>query len=398
MMSCATESRRPVDSFSAFNMLGGASRGNDFTAFAPAPVSSLNPDRFDSLKGGFLGPPLVLPDGRMAVVAGGGKLALIRYRTLERVIPFAEGDLPMPGLAADAAGRIYALTTGGSLRALDSAGGPLWSHPLEPAGASSGVYYAPPLALDQGVVVGSTRGALRRFDGAGARSWEIVRGAAIGPMIAGDPGLGLVVPVTFSDYAKTDTLLAVDPANGRARWARPIDGARILYGPVIARDMILVGCVSRDSMEDRHPFVAAFAPDGRPLWRTPIGVMPRGISVDDQGNVYVAGSGVGRTFIGGEVLSLDRAGRSRWRVTLESGVPAAPVITKEWIYFVSRRDGRTGLFTYDRNGRFAKFLDLSLVPDVQAQGTISADGVLLFAGLDLPAILKGAGEGSGLPF
>jgi outer membrane protein assembly factor BamB len=157
--------------------------------------------------------------------------------------------------------------------------------------------------------------------------------------------------------------------------------------------MIVIGGAERDSSGNRLPFVEAFAPSGDRLWRTPLPVMPHGISADDQGNIYVTGSGVGEDFIGGALISFDHSGKRRWQVMLESGVPAAPVVSKGWVYFVARRNDRTGLFTYDRNGTFAKFVAIDMLPDVHAQATISSDGVLLLSALELPAFLQGSGRG-----
>lgn len=393
LLSCGTESHRPVDSFGAFNLLGGAARGNDFSLFDTAPAAVLDAQSYDSLHGGFLGAPLPMADGRLVLLNENGVVAFIQYRSLLKRVKFAESERPLPGIAADASGMVYVATTAGIIHAIDSAGSVLWRQPIGKSAAVTPVYHSGLLGLDDGVVVGGSDGTLARFDHAGGRRWEIRRGASLAGMLAGDPGLGIVTAVSFNDYDRSDTLLVVDPRTGAEVWARPLQGGRILYGPVIARDMIVIGGASRDSSGDRHPFVAAFAPGGNLLWRASLPVMPRGISTDDQGNVYVTGSGVGRQFIGGAVLSFDRAGKRRWQVTLESGVPAPAVIGKQWIYFVARRDGRTGLFTYDRNGTFAKFLAIDMLPDVQAQATISSDGTLFLSALDAPVLLRGVGEG-----
>ena len=74
---------------------------------------------------------------------------------------------------------------------------------------------------------------------------------------------------------------------------------------------------------------------------------------------------------------------------LESGVVAPPLVSADWIYFIARREGRTGLYTYSREGVFRAFLSIDLLPDVLAQGMITSYGTAMLAGLDLPVVLRG---------
>ena len=201
--------------------------------------------------------------------------------------------------------------------------------------------------------------------------------------------IGLVVGLTHNSYDMADTLLLLDPATGTERWARPMQGGRIVAGPVIAGSLIVVGEATRGDDEHRAPFTTAFGRDGKQRWRVPLLLMPRGIAADNVGSVYVACSGAGQEANGGAIVSLDTTGKKRWDVSLESGIPAAPSLSTDWVYFVSRRDGRTGLFTYGRDGVFRNFLAINVLPDVHAQSTISSFGELILAALDQPTLLRG---------
>ena len=96
-----------------------------------------------------------------------------------------------------------------------------------------------------------------------------------------------------------------------------------------------------------------------------------------------------RDFAGGAVVALDSAGKQRWQVTLGSGVPAAPAISANWVYFISRQDDRTGLFTYNHEGTFSSFVPINTIPDVLPQPVITPRGQIILAGLDQPVLVRG---------
>jgi outer membrane protein assembly factor BamB len=248
---------------------------------------------------------------------------------------------------------------------------------------------SPLLALNNGVIVGNSAGRLIRYDAAGEELWGIRRGGALSDLFAADPQLGVAMAVTHNSYDLSDTLLLLDHAGGAERWARPIEGARIVEGPAIAGGLIVVGVVSVREDERREPSLVAFTHDGKLAWRTPLLLTPRGIAGDNNGNLYISCSGVGNDAMGGVMVSFDPAGKKRWEVTLESGVPAPPAVSTDWVYFVARREGRTGIFTYSRDGVFRNFLSIHLYPDVLATITISSLGEILLSGMDVATVLRG---------
>jgi outer membrane protein assembly factor BamB len=350
-------------------------------------VSNLSPILFKGLNGGLVTPPLQLSNDQMVLLLQNGLLAGIRFDSVNWTRQLAP---QFPGIAADSTGQIYTISIRGDLTALHPDGTIAWTAPLRlPADSAEIINYSWPLALPAGVVLGSTRGELRRIGGDGKTLWEVRRGGAIMQSIAADPGLGIVVGVTHNDYGLSDSLVLLDPASGIQRWSAAVEGERIISGPAILGDLLVVGVASAGENGSRTPYAVAFTPQGKQAWRSPVPVMPRGIAGDLDGNVYVAGSGVRRDFAGGAVVSFDRSGKERWRVTLQSGVPAAPVTSKEWVYFVSRQDERTGIFTYGRDGKFSAFVPISTLPDVLPQPVITPFGQVMLGGLGDPVLLRG---------
>lgn len=393
IISCSG-SADPRDKFGAFNTNGGAHRSNYSSAHV-SPVSALEPRIYSTLQGGFRVPPLDVGRGTMAIISGGDdrvgpSLVLFLGDSIYWRYNYPNDEYPMPGIAADSAGIIYTVSSRGLLRAIDRQGRSLWKNQIGQGGDSGGINVPSlPLALSNGVAVGNSQGWLTRYNAGGEKLWNIRRGGAISDNLAGDPAVGLVAAITHNSYDQSDTVLLLDPSSGVERWRRAIEGGRIVAGPAIVGGMIVIGAVSRSSDDRREPFALAFAADGRRLWRSPLVLIPRGIAGDNVGSIYISCSGVGQTLAGGAVVSLDSTGKMRWEVTLESSVTAAPLVGADRIYFIARSEGRTGLYTYGRDGVFSRFLSIDLVPDVLAQGMINSYGRLILAGLDQPVLLQG---------
>lgn len=388
---CGCGGGNATDLFGSCNTLGGAARANDFSARSTSVSSLLRTDLYPSLPGGLLGPPLELPDGRLAIISRGDTNARLAVVWRDSVIwnyPFATEEYPMPGIAADSAGTIYTVSTRGLLRAISATGKSTWSVAIESDSAGPAALPSPVLALRGGIVVGNAHGTLTCYNTDGHRRWQIRRGGSVNGPSAASPTLGIVTAVTHNSFDMVDTLIAIDGAGGRQRWATPV-GARIVAGPAIIGDAIVVGIAHAEPDGRRAPELAAFGADGRQLWHAPLVLMPRGIAGDHEGNCYVGCSGIGTGAAGGAVVSFTAAGQPRWQATFQSAVAAAPAIGADWIYFIARREGRTGLYCYNRDGTFGSFVSIDIVPDVLSQATISSMGELLLAGSDVPAVLRG---------
>jgi len=388
--SCGDRSSSVTDDLGALNALGGSSRSNDFSRFGGTSITNLRPVVFDRIDGGLLAPPLAVARDREILLAENRTIAEVMRDSLLWLYRFPEGEYPLPPVAADSAGTIYSVSTRGMLRALSTGGAERWNHPLvERPDTNAFIAYVPPLAMAEGVIVGASDGTLARYSESGEVVWRTRRGAAVGTPIAGSSAIGIVVALTHNDYSQTDTIAALDPLTGAERWSNALSGVRILTGPAIVGDLIVVGAASLQKDGRRTPLVVALTADGREAWRTPLLIMPHGLAGDPEGNVYVSGSGAGQEFAGGAVESFDHDGTSRWQATFESGIPAAVAVGEDYIYFVARRNGRTGLYTYTHDGTFNAFISISMFPDVLAQIVLSPFGDIVLAGLDRPVLLEG---------
>lgn len=381
LLACGGEAS---DTPFANNARGGAGRASNYSpAHLPATATFIETS-FDSLGTGFLGSPLPISGSTMAVVAGNRRLILIRHNNLQRIYQFGEGEYPLPELASDSAARVYAVTTGRALCAIDTSGKLLWKKEIE-GGKEEFDLPTWPLVLPGGIVAGTTGGVLKRFDFNGTESWSVRSGAELVRSVAFDPALGIAFGITHNDYAGSDTLVLLSEA-GKETWRAPLPGLRIEYGPIIVEDRVVVGVAGRDAAGKYTPFILAFNQAGKELWRAPLKVLPLGIAGDGEGNIYVSGGG-GSGLAGGIVASFGTDGKLRWETGLPESIPSAPITAGDRICFVALREQTLGLYTYNTEGGFIAFAPINSLTDITPIPVLLPYGSVVFAGTDLPILL-----------
>jgi len=393
LVACGQRVSPAADEFGAFNESGGAHRSNDFSVTESAPVTELQPEPLTDLIGGIRAGPLTLDDGSTVVMCGGdnGRLpsvARLFHTATQWTVSLPPGHFPLPGLAADSGHHVYVAASSGTLWAISPVGQLLWNRRFSDPNDPTAYTPSPPLALANGAVVGDSRGRLVRYDRRGTMVWHVQRGAAVTDRPCGDPDIGVVVALTRNDYALNDTIVALDPATGAERWVRTVPG-RILTAPIVRTSGVVVCTGALDSSGRRLPRIRAYSTRGEPEWSAPLPLMPRGIACTDDGAIYVSCAGASRDQNGGAVIAFDSTGGRTWIVKLGTGVAAPVAITSDWICFVGRRHGETGVYTYSRQGTFAAFVPVDLLPDVSSRVGITPNGSIVLSGLDDPVLLIG---------
>lgn len=391
-LGCVPEYPEPRDPVGAYNASGGATRANSYPGIVVPPFEVVRERQLKSgLHGGVQCAPLEI-DRRVVVITGGeGRippmLAFLTRDSLLWKLPFDDKDPPLPSLAADSVGTIYTITLSGVLRATSLEGKMLWSHPTMGQGEGIAVP-SPVLALADGAIAANTRGEVQRFDRSGRSLWKGSFGASISDPPAASPALGVVLALTHNDYDLSDTLVALDPATGARRWTRPLIGGRIVAGPALVGERVLVGVQRQKETGAFAPSLMAVDSKGTVSWERPLPLTPRGICADT-GLIAVACSGTSLDHAGGALVGLDMGGREVWRRGFESGLPSAPAITGQRLFIFALRDGRAGIYAIARDGTIERFASLDRVPEVRGAITLSAAGELLLAALQVPSLVMG---------
>lgn len=364
---------------------GGGTRANLYPDGGGA-VTSFTEVTFDSLTTGFLGAPLPIGEQRIAAVTADHRLLRIAYRSIENAYTFPTGIYPLPELAVDSLGTLYAVTTNGGLHAIDTGGVERWTASIEEIGAES--FHLPtwPVTTGGGIVAGSTSGRLRGFGFDGAPQWERTFGAGLVRSVAHRSDVGIVAGVTHGDHAMSDTVIVLDE-EGRERWRTAV-GGRIEVGPIIVGERIAVGVAGRAADGKYRPALLLLDISGKEKGRPPLDVLPLALAGDAAGNIYVAGGG-GSRGIGGVVASFTAEGKNRWDVGLTRNAPLALLVAGESIYFVVAYQSSIGVYSYSLEGTYQAFTPIEALASIVVQPFLYPGGRVTVASNDSPLILSG---------
>lgn len=253
------------------------------------------------------------------------------------------GTLSMPALGAD--GAIF-LGTSAGLTALTAAGTPAWIYP-------SGQTGGPVVAQDGTVFAVGDGPAVYALRPGGALLWRRPL-----PGIYGVPALGPAGAVYVNGFYKLcgiegcvpfGRLFTLDPATGRPRLVFANRSVGYFTSPpvVIPDGTIFVGT----GLGALVPALYAIRPDGKLLWRHPVGgfiLSPPAIGTD--GTLYV---GAGDGFL----YALRSDGSRDWRYETEGvggpgegslGMTSSPVVGGDGTIYVGSQDGF--VYALDRYG------------------------------------------------
>jgi len=191
----------------------------------------------------FVAPPILLPDGSVAVADIRGRVAALDPATGQARW---RADVGAPVYTAMGVGEGFLVvpTTRATLAALDArTGAERWTH----TASAPHVRYGVPTVTQGAVFVGATDGRFRRLDAAtGTETWGYASDGSVSaaPLVAG----GVVYVGTMDER-----LVALDTAGGTERWALETEG-RVRTTPVLFGGLLVVG------MEPQH--VRAYRPAG----------------------------------------------------------------------------------------------------------------------------------------
>jgi outer membrane protein assembly factor BamB len=229
--------------------------------------------------------PLLIDD-RLVVVSSAGDVAAIETksgRIVWRVTPLgALNPSPFIPSPASAAHRIFVADNTNRVLGLDAAdGATLWRNTL------SGRTNASLIVIGEELLAGTDDGTLHRID---VQSGEVKKRTKLGGTPHGTPvrsdGLLLVL---VSSRGKS-RLVALDIATHEVRWEQKTRKEWSTYRPLVTGSVVVVGNEDKD--------LCAFdRATGERRWCRPVGEVPRGLGISQDGTLYVGSlSGVVQAF------------------------------------------------------------------------------------------------------
>jgi outer membrane protein assembly factor BamB len=329
--------------------------------------------------------PLALAANKIVLTNFNGKVMLLTGRNTEWVAQLDSNAVAMAGMAADHNQNLYLIANNDVLYSYSKTGKLRWKHYF-PAKENKFLVYSDLLIVSDGIIVGSSSGLLAKLDFNGKVLWEKSFSTGISRSFSADNKDNLIIPLTSKSYGKTDTLLYLDQ-KGNTIWKWHKDNFRIMGYPVFKDGIIyIIGSLGYSNDLTNH-FISLDM-NGNEIWEYELDAIPRFVSVDNDGDIYVISYdiGLGKTISIASKFSND--GHLKWEKYFETKAYSPMIIGKEYIMFSGRKPNTSGAYFMEKNGDYIKTVSLSNLPELVMRPEVKPDGVIIFAGSSRLSIVR----------
>ncbi len=378
LLSCSAELEEgPI------NQYGGAGRTNSYEVYGEFHTYNTYPDYpkpeyQDSA--GVIAQPLVIASYKLILGTKNSKIKLLAGTNVHWEFDLDSNEYVAAGMCGDTRKNIYAVTTNHRLLSLDFTGKKRWEYEIKDSAVRERVY-ADLLAVEDGIVLGSSSGLLMKFSHDGKLQWKRQSPFDLNRVFAADEEGNIAAALTQNEFGKSDSLVFLNP-DGKINWAKHLDSIRLINTPVIHEDRIFAAGVKEIGYA-RMSIIYAFDKKGNIQWTKELNNIPKYLSVDADGKLYVASysSGIGEDMTG--VFCFDQDAELIWKIYFEAGVPYPLMISEESIAFIGSDRKGVGVYFLNREGVLMKGLSMSDIPNIYLKPAVLPDGVIIFAGSEI---------------
>lgn len=349
----------------------------------------------DSTLPGAITAPLSVGVGELCVGTADGAIARLLDNRLVWKTPLAGGAIPAAALCGDANGNVYVVSNDGAVTSFSADGKQRWR--LAAFAALHTTTYSDLLAVSDGIIAGASTGDVLKISFDGRVQWKRHSPLVPTKLSAADAEGNIYVALSNNAFNQTDSLVVVSP-KGVTMWALAFEHTRLIKTPVVTSKGVLVAGI-RQAEEDRVSVVHSIDKMGRVQWSRELTITPRGVSVANDGTVFVAGyrAGIGEPL--SAVIAFSPEGKKLWKMNFEFAIPTPVLVSPDVVAFVGIKGKATGIYYMKRDGTFIDVVSMGDMPIVNLQPVVDVTGSFLFASAEaLGAVRVSSGWGHILPF
>lgn len=398
LTACGSETTTDPDSL---NLYGGSTRANTYEyvgPFAKGSASDMTVEigENDSTLPGAITPPLPVSSGEICIGTTDGAVVRLLENTIVWKTPLAGKAIAASALCGDAQGNVYVMASDGSLASFAVDGKQRWRLVLFKAGAA--ITYSDLLAVSDGVVAAASSGEIVKISFDGKVKWRRLSDLAPTKTFAADAGGNLYIALSQRLFDGNDSLLVLSP-QGQQVWALAFEHTRLIKTPVVYGTGVVVAGL-RQAESDRVPVLHAIDQMGRIRWSKELTITPRGVSIANDGTIFVAGyrAGIGDAL--SAVIAFSQQGKQLWKMNYEFTIPTPILISEDVLAFVGVKGKSTGMYYMMRDGTYIDVVSMGDMPVMNLQPAVDAGGAILFTTSENLGMIRVAPSGFSrvLPF
>ena len=381
IISCSKQEEKPP-----YNLNGGIGRTNSYENFGSFYTSNFYITQYslpDS--SGIMFSPLPLDGGRLAIATIAGSLAVVDGKKTEWTAKLDSNLFVVAGMAADNRQNIYLIANNGLIYSFSNEGKLRWKY-YYPKLDEGKFIFSDLLAQRDGIVASLSPGVVFKVSYEGKLLWHDDFQLATTKSFASTQSGKVLIPTTFNSFGQSDTMNCYS-STGKILWKKGFEKSRILRNPIIHKNLILFPA-TYDIYEDKFYLIYALDTIGNILWTKELSVLPRYISVSEEGNIYVAGynAGLGEGLSG--IFCFSDKGKLIWKQYLDITVKSPILISQDNLAIVGVKRRSPAVFFFNKMGTLIKTVSLSDTPILNLQPFVLPEPIIAFAGAEKLFILR----------
>lgn len=276
-------------------------------------------------------------------------------------------------MCADKEQNIYAVSNTGTIYSYSVSGELRWKKQIADTLSDSGIP-CDLLAIDDGILAGTTDGVLVKFAFDGKILWKKSFPSGIGRTISANETNPII---TIASANENDTL-AMLAADGTIKW-KAAAGTRLVKYPAINADAICCTGLKYVGTE-ALAVILVYDLSGKVKWTKELAFVPRYISVADNGDVYanVFQAGIGEQV--SAVIRYNKDGKMIWKKYFNLTIPTPVLISKSLLAFMGVTHNAVGLYFVNKEtGVIQSIQSYSNEHPTIQSATVRPDGAISFA-------------------
>ncbi len=324
--------------------------------------------------------PLALPDGRFVVATKNYGINLISStESVWTVFPDTNYAIAS-AMAIDKDENIYVLLSNGALYSYSIEGTlVLILQPSKPVQEFE--TFSDLLLQDDGIVIGSNKGLLKKYNFNGDLVWSNTDNLNIPKTFCSDEHNNLYMIINSDDGSEGDSLISIGK-NGKIKWAVMMPQMLGSKSVVYKNNKIYCSFYRNTNMGSVSE-VFCFDNKGNKKWSKQLPVPIRNISIDNKENVIVSGynAGTGEGISG--IFSLKQGGEVNWSLYLKASINA-PLLLSNTDVAISAisPEGAAAFFLDKETGKLKRYVSMHDAPILYLNPCISSEGNLTYFGAD----------------
>lgn len=322
---------------------------------------------------GAIVPPLALSNQELVYATTRGTILMMTNQDLLWEKNLDSNTAVNAFMCADKEQNIYAVSNTGTLYSYSVSGELRWKKSIADSLSDSGIP-CDLLAIDDGIIAGTTDGVLVKLSFDGKILWKKSFPSGIGRTISANETNPII---TIASATENDTL-AMLTTDGTTKW-KVAAGIRLVKYPVVNADAIYCTGLKYVGTE-ALAIIIVYDLAGKVKWTKELAFVPRYISVADNGDVYanVFQAGIGEQV--SAVIRYDKNGKMIWKKYFNLTIPTPVLISKSLIAFMGVTHNAVGLYFVNKDTGIIQSIQSysNEFPTIQS-ATVRPDGAISFA-------------------